>query len=60
MGAVKYFLGKEIVRSKKGISLYQRKYALELLLDARLVAAELVNFSKDSHSKLYRTDGSSC
>lgn len=48
----------EIDRSKKGISLYQRKYAFELLLDARLVAAKpLMNFYRDFDSKLCRTDG---
>lgn len=31
LGALKYFLGMEIARNKKGISVSQRKYTLNLL-----------------------------
>jgi hypothetical protein len=33
-GSAKYFLGLEIAQSSKGISLCQRKYALEILEDS--------------------------
>ena len=34
MGKLKYFLGIKVARSKAGIVLCQRKYALEVLEDA--------------------------
>ena len=40
LGLLKYFLGLEIARSDKGISLNQRKYALEVLKEARMISCK--------------------
>lgn len=40
LGALRYFLGIEVTRSSKGIYLSQRKYALDILKDTRLVDAQ--------------------
>ncbi|XP_042979963.1 uncharacterized mitochondrial protein AtMg00810-like [Carya illinoinensis] len=47
----------EIARSKKGISLCQIKYALELTSDIGLLGSKLASFPMDSHYKLSKTYG---
>jgi hypothetical protein len=53
LGDLKYVLGIEVSRSKKGISISQRKYALEILKDSGVLGAKLVNFSMEQNTKLY-------
>lgn len=40
LGSLKYFLGLEIVRGAKGISINQRKYALNVLKEAGMIGCK--------------------
>ena len=55
LGDLRYFLAFEVVRSKKGIMMNQRKYALELLTDAGLLACKPAVTSMNNLVKLYST-----
>ncbi|XP_041026929.1 uncharacterized mitochondrial protein AtMg00810-like [Juglans microcarpa x Juglans regia] len=57
LGPSKFFLGMKIARSKKGISLSQRKYTPELVSDSGLLAAKPALFPMDTHVKLSKDDG---
>lgn len=52
LGDLKYFLGIEILRSKTGILLNQRKYALELISDTGLSGAKPANTPLEANIKL--------
>jgi hypothetical protein len=52
LGALKYFLGIEVSRTKRGISISQRKYTLEILKDGGILGAKLVNFPMEQNTKL--------
>jgi len=51
----RYFIDLEIARSKKGLMMNQRKYALEFLVDAGLLACKLPLTPIDNHAKLSST-----
>jgi hypothetical protein len=47
LGKLKYFLGIEVARSRKGINLSQRKYVLDLLEDTGFLGARSVDIPMD-------------
>lgn len=53
MGNLKFFLGLEIDRSSKGISLCQRKYCADLSQDTNLLASKLVSTPMDPIHNLH-------
>ena len=54
LGDLKFFLGMEVARSKKGIALYQRKYTLDLLEDCRMLRCKPSSTPMDYILKLSR------
>nr|CAD1839764.1 unnamed protein product [Ananas comosus var. bracteatus] len=57
LGALKFFLGIEIARSKAGISICQRKYSLDILEETGLLGARPAKFLMDQTLKLDSTNG---
>ncbi|WJX20513.1 hypothetical protein P8452_10060 [Trifolium repens] len=57
LGRLKYFLGIEVARSKKGIFLCQRQYALDIISDSGLTASKPVDFPMEQNLKLSPSDG---
>ena len=57
LGPTKYFLGLELARSHKGISLCQRKNALDILQDLGFLGSKPVKFPVEQHLKLSKDQG---
>uniref|UniRef100_A0A803NUD0 Reverse transcriptase Ty1/copia-type domain-containing protein n=1 Tax=Cannabis sativa TaxID=3483 RepID=A0A803NUD0_CANSA len=56
LGPLKYFLGIEVSRSKRGIFLSQRKYALDLLKEIGMSACQPINTPIEEGLKLRMED----
>ncbi|KAE8668064.1 putative ion channel POLLUX-like 2-like isoform X2 [Hibiscus syriacus] len=52
LGQLKYFLGMEIARSRKGICVSQRKYVLDLLKETGMLGCKPADTPMDSTTKL--------
>nr|CAD1818497.1 unnamed protein product [Ananas comosus var. bracteatus] len=58
LGNLKFFLGMEIARSKKGKAVSQRKYVLDLLSETGMLGCKPVETPMDSTVKLDNNDSS--
>ncbi|XP_021730752.1 uncharacterized protein LOC110697676 [Chenopodium quinoa] len=57
LGALKYFLGLEVARSKHGFYVCQRKYALDIISETGLLGAKSVDFLMEQNHKLALAEG---
>lgn len=57
MGNLRYFLGIEVAKSKDGILISQRKYALDILEEAHLTDCKPVESPMDPNVKLLPGQG---
>ena len=54
---MQYFLGIEVSRSRQGISLSQRKYVLDLLMETEMLACKPIDTPMETNHKLGNPSG---
>lgn len=59
LGELKFFLGIEVARSSKGITLCQKKYAIDILTENGFCRCKPTTFPMESNLKLNNHDPSS-
>lgn len=57
LGNLKYFLGVEVARGKDGLFLFQRKYTLDIISEARLLGAKPIATPMEQNHKLTHSHG---
>ena len=51
LGPLRYFLGMEVAKSRKGTVVSQRKYTLDLLKEISMLSNKLANIPMDQNKK---------
>ena len=57
LGVLKYFLGLEVVRNKQEFFIFQRKYALDNIIEIGLLDAKNLEFPMEQNHKLALAGG---